>query len=191
MNCFYHPDKRAETQCSGCGKNLCEQCSVAQKNGSALCSRCIALGAAEDASRGIESRIAEKERQAELKAARKYKRRRSVLLAQYLLIIIGLIVMAIQAPRIIALFEKEKPLRHGTYDTDSLTDQCIMDLWEISKLLQEGRLPGDDVLCPASERPYEIIKSDSDVIVRSPNPELYGFREIRVSKLKPVPELIK
>ena len=36
-----------------------------------------------------------------------------------------------------------------------------------------------------------LQQTDADVVVRAPNPQLYGLREIRVSKSKPIPELIK
>jgi hypothetical protein len=96
-----------------------------------------------------------------------------------------------QSPKLAANIGDEKPVRVGTYDTDAKTDQCIRDLWQISKILQEGKLPGKDMVCPASKKPYVVIRTDSDVVVRAPNPQLYGFREIRVSKGNPIPELIK
>lgn len=149
------------------------------------------MEAAEDAAREIDYRVAERDRQTEQKAARKGISRKIITLAQYVLIIVGLVIIAFNTPKILRVFEDEKPLRQGDYETDAVTDQCIRNLWEISKLLQEGKLPKDDILCPASKKPYEIIETASDVIVRSPDPGLYGFRDIRVSKSRPVPELIK
>jgi hypothetical protein len=191
MNCYYHPGKEGKAQCSICNRNICEECSIPRKNGSSICSRCLVLEAAGDASRGIDDRLVKKEIRLDQKAALKLKRRKVILGVEYGLIIIALVIIAVQAPGLLKVFEDEKPLRHGTYETDSRTDQCLRNLWEISKMLQQGELPGDDIVCPASGKPYEIIQRDSDIVVRSPNPELYGFRDVRVSKLKPVPELVK
>jgi len=84
-----------------------------------------------------------------------------------------------------------KPLRQGAYNTDAVTDQCIRNLWQVSRLIQEGKLPDDTLVCPASKKPFMVIQTKMDIIVRSPNPELYGFKDIRVSKKNPVPEIIK
>lgn len=122
----------------------------------------------------------------------KEKKKTYRILLQWILIIISLIIIVIQIPTLIATVNREaKPIRKGTYATDALTDQCIMNLWKISGMLQKGNLPGDEILCPASNKPYVVTKTENDVIVKSPDSELYGFSEIRVSRMKPVPELIK
>jgi len=101
-------------------------------------------------------------------------------------------IIAIQVPKLISVFIKEeKPIRYGPYSTDARTDQCIQNLWQISRGLQEGKLPDDSLVCPASNKPYQVVRTDDEIIVRSPSPELYGYREIRVSKRKPVPEIVK
>ncbi len=84
-----------------------------------------------------------------------------------------------------------KPLRQDPYNTDVVTDQIIWNLWQISRLIQGGKLPDDTLVCPASKKPFMVIQTKMDIIVRSPNPELYGFKDIRVSKKNPVPEIIK
>ena len=101
-------------------------------------------------------------------------------------------IIAIQAPKLISAFTKtEKPIRYGTYSTDAGTDQCINNLWRISKVLQEGKLPGKDVVCPVSKKPYVIDTKGGDIVVRCTNPELHGLKEVRVSKRSPRPEIIK
>jgi len=107
-------------------------------------------------------------------------------------LIIALCVVIYQASGFISAFQNDdKPLRNGTIETNAITDECIRNLWNAAKLLQEEKLPGPELVCPASKRPFIITREDGDVVARSPNPELYGFREIRVSKLHPVPEVIK
>lgn len=119
------------------------------------------------------------------------KRKTLRLIVQWGVIVICLGIVGYQIPRLAdALGHKDKPLRRGTMATDDLTDRCIATLWKVSKRIQEGKPVGTDLVCPASNQPFEILKIGSDLIARSPKPALYGLREIRVSKNHPVPEVI-
>jgi hypothetical protein len=110
---------------------------------------------------------------------------------QWGIFFIGLLIMAYHVPDLIVVLKEGKPLRNGTYQTDAKTDDCIRNLWEVAKLLQEGKRPGENLICPASNKPFIITEENEDIVARSPNPELYGFKEIRTSKKKPVPEVIR
>ncbi|MFC1857567.1 hypothetical protein ACFL9U_06000 [Thermodesulfobacteriota bacterium] len=126
------------------------------------------------------------------KAQKKDKIKKRRIIGQWVVLILCIGIILYQAPLLISAVKSDvKPLRQGPYNTDTLTDQCIQNLWRISKLVQEGKLPNDTIVCPASKRPFMVVKTKTDIIVRSPNPELYGFKSIQVSKKKPVPELIK
>lgn len=110
---------------------------------------------------------------------------------QWTVIAVCLGIIGYQIPQIAdALNPNAKPLRRGTTATDAITDQCIADLWKVSRRLQEGKSVGKDRVCPASNLPFEIVRTGDDLIVRTPRPDLYGFKDIRVSKKRPVPELI-
>lgn len=191
MKCAYHPDKNATAWCSQCKKPLCDQCAIPGGDRSSICSRCVALQAAQEAVEGIDTRRDEKERKTRTHEARRKWKSMLWMGSQWSVLVICLCIMAFQIPNLILVFKEKKPIRHGTYRTNDQTDQCIRNLWHIVKMLQEGKLPGKDILCPASNKPYVVMKTKEDVVVRSPNPELYGFKEIRVSKKRPVPELIK
>ena len=110
-----------------------------------------------------------------------------------IIILASISVIAIRAPKVISVMKEQKPIRNGTYETDSKTNQCIKNLWKISRLLQEGKLPEKDLVCPVSQKPYVLrtIEGDGDIVVTCPNPELHGFKEIRVTKTYPCPEVIK
>ena len=136
----------------------------------------------QEAERGEEQALRESDRE---------KRKRLNKVLQWAVVVICLGIVGYQAPRLAdALGGKKKPLRQGSLATDELTDQCIANLWKVSRRLQEGRPVGADLICPASKKPFEIVTTGDDVVARSPRPDLYGFREIRVSKKNPVPELI-
>lgn len=191
MKCAYHPQKDEIAKCSHCQKPLCGECAQSGKDKNVVCSRCAALVAAQDASLWTDERIKEKEGKKQERETRKKRKSKIWVLSELLFIGVCIAIITTQIPRFIGIFEEEKPIRHGTYSTDTQTDQCIKNLWHISKLLQEGKLPGNDIVCPASKKPYVVTETEGNVVVSSPSPELYGFKEIRVSKNKPVPELIK
>ena len=167
--------KTGNAVCKGCGKAL-----NPDERGAEYCSRCMIERA--------EQYVPEAPQKPQIKRERK---NRAWLVVQVAIIIIGVAVMALQTPRLIAALHEGQPLRQGTYATDAQTDQCIANLWYIAKLLQEGRLHTNGVTCPLSNKPYEITESGADIVVRCPNPELHGFKELRVSKKNPVPEIRK
>ncbi len=109
----------------------------------------------------------------------------------WIALLVCISIIAIQVPKLISAFEEEKPIRYGTYSTGAQTDQCIKNLWHISKVLQEGKFPGKDIVCPVSKKPYVMTNMGGDGMVRCANPQLHGFKEIRVSEKDPMPVLIK
>lgn len=148
--------------------------------------------AALDALENVKEKAATREKEKEDQGKAKEKRKTIRIALQLLLLLASIVVIIFQAPSLISSISREsKPLRHGTFETDKLTDACIQNLWKVSALLQQGKLPDKKLLCPASQKPFNITETDGDIVASSPNPELYGFKAIRVSKRKPVPELIK
>jgi len=114
---------------------------------------------------------------------------RKKVVAQWIVLLVCFAIIAFQMPKLFAAFKEDQPIRQGTYETNAQTDQCINNLWHISKLLQDGRLPGNDIVCPASGKPYVIVKAGEDTVARCPNPGLHGFSKISVSRRSPCPEV--
>jgi len=191
MKCFYHPENDADSKCSLCGSGLCNQCIALEENDQILCSRCVAKAAAGDVKTGMDIRQTEKNEREEKKTLKQLQVKKFNKIIKYGTLLLCLIILAIKIPMTFQALEEKQPLRIGTYETDHETDECIKILWNISKLIQEGKRPGEEFICPKSGKAFQIIESDTDIIVRNPAPELYGFKDIRVSKMKPVPELIK
>ena len=191
MNCTTHMEREAVGQCSGCGAALCEECAIRREGGSLICTRCVALQAAQDVVTGT------KDRQEKVEIGRKdreKKKRRKGLFwvgLQVGILAICLGIIAFRMPSITRILKNDKPIRLGTFKTDAMTDECIRVLWQVAKELQEGRMPGDDLICPASRKPFIIEKTEDDIVARCPQPELYGFKNIGVSKNHPIPELIR
>jgi hypothetical protein len=169
-------DKEMENAvCKGCGKRL-----GPDEQGTEYCSSCMIERA--------EEYVPQAPARPQIKRERK---NRAWLMVQVTIIVIGLAVMALQTPRLTASLQEGQPLRYGTYATDEQTDQCIENLWHISRMLQDGTAPSCDIVCPLSNKPYDIRESGADIVVRCPNPELHGLKHIQVSKRYPVPEVSK
>lgn len=92
----------------------------------------------------------------------------------------------------------EKVLRHGTLNTDAVTDRCIEQLWALSRLLQEGKLPDTLPSCPLSGRSYLLVTTSGeedfgdsgDTEIRCPNPEEHRLASLSVSLHQPVPRAV-
>ncbi|MBN1254216.1 MAG: hypothetical protein JXA50_02985 [Deltaproteobacteria bacterium] len=168
-------EPKINTVCKGCGKLLSPD-----EQGSEYCSSCMIERA--------EEYVPEAPEKSPIKREKKSK---AWVIVQVAIIVIGLAVMALQTPRLIAALHEGQPLREGTYATDTETDQCIKNLWHISKLLQEGQLHTNGIVCPLSNKPYEIRDTGEEIVVSCPNPELHGLKQIQVSKRHPVPKVSK
>jgi hypothetical protein len=169
-------DPKINAVCKGCGKRL-----DADEKGAQYCSRCMIEQAEDYVPEALERPSIKRE-----------KKSKTWLIVQVAVILAGIAIIGLQTPRFIAAFKKEgQPLRQGTYATDAQADQCIKNLWHIARLIQEGKVPGKDMVCPISKKPYEIRGTGANVWASCPNPELHGFKAMQVSKRRPVPEISK
>ncbi len=162
---------------------VCKRCGAplgADEGGAEYCSNCMIERAEQYVPEAPEPLPIQQERKS-----------RTWMVLQLIILLACLAVIAIQSPRVISAFKGDRPLRLGTYATDAQTDQCIRNLWHLSKLLQEGGLPDREMVCPLSTRPYLVRQRGEDTVVSCPNPQLHGVREIHVSKDHPVPEIIR
>jgi len=134
----------------------------------------------------------EKVSRRQIEEAKRERKARIWEVSQWVILILCIVIMAIQAPKIIAaLTNGDRPRRDGTVRTDRLTDQCIHNLWKISKHLQIEQNPPKDMTCPAGKMPYAITIVEDHFVARCPDPGKHGFVEIRVSNKNPVPEAKK
>jgi len=115
--------------------------------------------------------------------------RRLVIQLALLLAFTGLI--AFRIPSVISAFEDDQPIRKGTYATDAETDQCIENLWKVSRMLEDGILPDKTMVCPASGKPYIVLEDPANTTVYCPDPQAHGLKEIRVSRMFPCPEVVE
>ena len=159
----------------------CQKCGADVDKDQLYCSQCLIELAEEN--------IAVADEEKEKQARPVQGKRKMIVLGVILFACIFAIVISL--PKVIAAFKEKQPIRQGTFETDAQTDKCIGNLWHIAKLLQEGKLPGNDISCPASGKAYEIIKVGEDTVARCANPQLHGCGELSVSRLSPCPQVKK
>ena len=158
---------------------FCKKCGKVLNSDDLYCGQCQVELAEEDID-DIEEEIVEEN------SPGRSRRKRAVQLV-ILAVLIGVIIL--QAPKFFAAFDEPQPIRKGTYETDAQTDLCISNLWQISRMLEEGTLPDSNIACPESGKPYIVIEDSVNTTVLCPNPQQHGLMEIRVSKLYPCPEV--
>lgn len=160
-------------------KGQCKKCGTDVEQ--LYCNQCLKELAVEN------SAIADREKEKPARPGQSKKK----------MIILGLIlcacvcVIVMRMSKVIDALKVKQPLRQGTVATDAQTGKCIGNLWHIAKLLQEGKLPGNDLSCPASGKAYVISKVGEDTVARCPNPQLHGSGELSVSRLSPCPQVKK
>ncbi len=125
----------------------------------------------------------------EEKAPGKKKRDKKVLLIIFMLLFAAacVAVLIIQIPKILDGAKPGKPIRQGTYETDRTADECIKNLWVISKALQENKAPDSSIRCPATNEPYRIETAKA----YCPNPDKHDLKSLSVSKETKIPEALK
>ena len=112
------------------------------------------------------------------------KQRRVILFGA---LVVAFLILGLRAWSIAPLLEPPRPLRHGTFETDSITDRCIVELWKISRQLQDGKLPSPMPLCPLSRKIYVVIEGEGDILVNCPNPGEHGLKRLSISRKRPIP----
>ena len=164
---------------SNTGEGYCLKCGRALEGEEAYCSQCqIELA---------EENIEETEEELIEPSPRDSKKRRTVIQLAIMLVFIAVIIF--RAPSFMEAFEKEQPIRQGTYETDEQADLCISNLWKISRMLEDGKMPDDSLTCPVSGMPYKVTKNPVETMVTCPNPGLHNLKELRVSSVHPCPEV--
>jgi hypothetical protein len=125
MKCAYHPHKEAVVNCSMCRKPLCDECAEQKVGENIICSRCMALSAANEAAGGaVERQLEHEERKTE--ADQKGKRRRVVMISVIMLAVLVLLanVYMYMGPKVpeIAQFD---PNQHPLLTADLINDGII------------------------------------------------------------------
>ena len=103
---------------------------------------------------------------------------------------VAILILLIRIYTIAPLLQAPKPIRQGVTATDSLTDECIEQLWRLSKNLQEGKKLNLLFLCPRSSRQYVVTELTDDTIISCPSPSEHGLAKLTVSRRSPIPHAL-
>jgi hypothetical protein len=152
MKCAYHPQKEAVVNCSICRKPLCEKCGEQKAGENIICSRCIALSAANEAANGVDERELKHEEK-KTEAAQKGKRPHVAMIVVIILAVLVLLAnvymyMGPNVPEIAQFDPNEHPL---------LTADLINDGIEEYAGDHGGQFPGKLADLSGKYLPYENI----------------------------------
>ena len=173
------PDKMDKI-CQGCGKPFAAAGGRESAEEGQYCRQCrIAMA---------EKYIPDMSEPSPMLAELRKKKRWSIAVALILLAGLGFAVFRF-LPEKKTASQGDKPVRIGTYMTDSATDKCLKNLSELGKRLKEGKTSVDEnVVCPVSGKPY-VFTAEPKPAIHCPNPGTHGFRDILITKENLMPEL--
>ncbi|ABW66896.1 hypothetical protein [Desulfosudis oleivorans] len=160
-------------------QGTCRQCGNPVETGRTYCAQCMV----EQVEKNIPEPSAPLPRPPEEQKARKGR------LLRLLILLACLAIIGFRIPALFAAFAPGQPLRQGTHQTDTKTDQCIDNLWRLARTLQDRQEPDETIVCPASGRAYVITRSENNITARCPNPGLHGVDQISVNTNSPLPEV--
>ena len=125
MKCVYHPEREAVGNCGMCRKPLCEECGEQKTGANILCSRCVALSAAQDAVNGEDERQ-EKHEEKRFEAAKKGKKPHVAMIVIIILAVLVLLanVYMYVGPNVPDVTEFD-PNQHPLLTADLINDGII------------------------------------------------------------------
>lgn len=172
----------SDPRCAKCGKVLTTAVN-ATDTGNHYCRTCLLELAGQMVS---ESDTREKKKKESIEKTRSLQRRLPLMI-KWACLFAALGILAFRMQYITASLQKDKPLRQGTYDTNTVTDNCIQNLWIISSRMRSGDFLTADLTCPLSAKPYRSELFDERITVLCPNAQLHNLMELKVSQDAPVP----
>ena len=146
------------------------------------------MAAADEEERALSEGKERTRRDREMDRRRLRTLRRAVL---WLILIVCIGVICSRLGDLQMSLREPRQIRHGPYTTDATADECLRHLWHISRLLQQGREPDPRLTCPACSAPYKIVVTEGNISVSCPDPASHGFKDLRVAKTAPCPEVVR
>ena len=200
QKCKNHTAVDAFANCARCDDPLCGICAEYTARG-VMCGRCAEAAAAEkyvedQVSRAdrLQQRIAENERlraeQAEERNAKAKAKDKKWAIMHGSVATLGAVFIGVRLfftlgpPAVMSVAEiQEQEL------LEAKLSSCVQVFWEIAAVLQNNRVPGEDMRCADPGTPNIVVQQGNDVIVRHPKPEVLGYNQIYVSRSNPIPIL--
>jgi hypothetical protein len=196
MQCHNHPNAAAIENCARCQIALCGMCANFGDN-EVLCEKCLKLA---DAEKFVARQKLQLERkvqalQSQTSAAEDAKPQKKRLLSaeqtQILIIISCFIIIGVQ----LLFFSRPATApSSGENSARSLAitslAQCLITFRQIGAILATGDMPAESLRCADSAAANIITRSGNDERISHPDPSIYGFSRLYVSRNNPEPTVI-
>lgn len=202
MKCQNHPNAPAVDSCIRCKTQLCGMCASFTPDG-VFCETCLEIHETQKAVAAKSQRL---ERPEPTSVITEYDedflekaKRRDDNGVKLQLIVIGIcaVIMVVRlvifgGPITTASDPNQQLSAEAQAQIQRITSmaECLAMLQEIGQTLAAGELPAAGISCPNSLQPLLVRETADDIIVRVPQPELYGYADILVSRQDPNPRLV-
>lgn len=202
MKCQIHPNAPAVDNCTRCEIPLCGMCANYVSAG-VFCEPCLEIHENQQAVTAQSQRLEQPDPDPTLAEydedlLEKAKRRdNNGVILQLSVIGICAVIMGVRliffsgpagsAPDPNSLLPAEA---QAQIQRVSVMAQCLVTLEEIGQLLAQGGRPAPGTTCPNTLQELVIRDTANDIIVSIPQPEIFGYADILVSRQNPVPQLI-
>ncbi|MEQ8314786.1 MAG: hypothetical protein RL839_04940 [Gammaproteobacteria bacterium] len=196
MKCQNHPSAPAIENCARCEIPLCGMCANFSGD-EVLCEACVEVREAEKA---VASKSRDFERPKPVAMTtdngedeHRQKRKKGYNSAAIQLVVIGVCAVVL-ATRFIFFTSESDTADAGSESLAqvqmlSSLAQCLVQFQQIGEDLVAGDLPEPTTTCPGSALPLIVTETADDVIVEHPEPAVFGYTEILVSRSNPVPQM--
>ncbi|MDA1369614.1 MAG: hypothetical protein O2971_02485 [Proteobacteria bacterium] len=202
MKCEYHPNVQAVALCDNCSTAVCGFC--AKYTGKAvLCERCENASAlskfvdtkSKALNPKVEKIIGKVEDRSEHTGADEAKRNRHPdrsEKAHMAVVILSCVFIAYQISNSIGSGASLSPLQiQEQEDNRFAIESCMLVFWDIATQLANGGQPDPTASCVEAGAPMLIARSNGDLRISHPRPELLGFSDIYVTRSNPVPIMVE
>lgn len=196
MKCHNHPNAAAIGQCTSCQVQLCGMCASFVDE-SLLCDKCeenyqseqFVTRQAQELERPDAGTQADRREDEPLYSPRRGKL--NPVTVQVSVIGLCFVVLAVR------LLFFSGPASNAVDSGQDLASQqmtslaqCLIVFRQIGvELAETGSAP--ELSCPDAAGPNRVQQLDADIVVSHPQPQIYGFSRIEVSRLDPEPRLIE
>lgn len=202
MKCQNHPNAPAVDNCARCTIPLCGMCASFVSDG-VFCERCLEIHETEKAVAARSQRLEQPEPDPTLAEydedlLEKAKRRdNNGVILQVTVIGICAVIMGIRliffpgpGDNALDTTSQLSPEAQAQIRRVTVMAECLVTLQEVGQLLAEGGRPEPGITCPNTLQELVVRDTTDDIIVSIPQPEVFGYADILVSRQDPNPRLV-
>jgi hypothetical protein len=195
--CINHPNAKAIATCNGCSIDLCGMCSNFIDE-IVLCERCSEISEtekfvssqAENLERPKSTIVVDEPVTDTFNPPTRRKIQSNVI--QWAVIAVGGCIISTQLyfynnP---AQVQQDPSAIAREQQLSSLV-QCMLIFREIGLILQDGRMPDNNMICADSDTANVVANEEGSIRLFHPNPQYYGYDEISVSGADAQPRLVR